>query len=90
MSIECQGNFLTSAQGHVYKLFKNLPLLDRWTDFHKFVIKHRKLKPIIVCSNVGPGLTYFMTKSNFVTLAFLYENVDVSETIAACDLYQLS
>ena len=47
--------------------------------------------PIIVCSNDDPWLTltYFMPRSNFVTLAFLYEKVkkvDYSETIAACDL----
>ena len=30
-------------------------------------ILHRGLKPIIVCSNDNPGLTYFMARSNFAT-----------------------
>ena len=52
---------------------------------------HRGLQPIIVCSNDGPGLTltYFTTRSNLVTYAFLWEKlktVDFSETIAASDL----
>ena len=47
--------------------------------------------PIIVCSKINRGLTltYFMARSNFLTLAFLYEKVkkvDYSETIGACDL----
>ena len=49
------------------------------------------LQPIIVCSNNEPGvtLTYFTTRSNLVTYAFLWEKVktvDFSETIAASDL----
>ena len=49
---------------------------------------HRGLLPIIVCSNDDPRvtLTYFRTRSNFITWAFLYEKVkkmDISETIGA-------
>ena len=45
----------------------------------------------MISSNNDPGLTltYFMTRSNFVTYAFLYKNEktgDFSETVAACDL----
>ena len=51
----------------------------------------QKSSPIIVFSNDDPRvtLTYFTERSNLVTYAFLWENVktvDVSETIAACDL----
>ena len=47
--------------------------------------------PVIVCSNDDPGvtLTFFTTRSNLVTYAFLWEKVktvDISETIAASDL----
>ena len=53
--------------------------------------EHRRLLPIIVCSNNDPGvtLTTFMASSNLVTWAFLKEKVktvDFSETIAAYDL----
>ena len=51
---------------------------------------HRGLQPIIVCSNDDPWftLTYFTTRSNLETYAFLYEKVktvDFSETIATSD-----
>ena len=49
------------------------------------------LQSIIVCSNDDPRviLTYFMARSNLVTLAFLWEKLktmDFSETVAANDL----
>ena len=50
---------------------------------------HWGLLLIIVCSNddLGLTLTYFTTRSNFVTLACSREKkVDYSETIATCDL----
>ena len=45
----------------------------------KLGMKHRRLQPIIVCSNddTGVTLTYFMARSNFVTLAFPYEKVKI-------------
>ena len=51
-------------------------------------MQHRGLQPIIVCSNDDPGvtLTYFTARSNLVTQAFLYENVDFSATLATSDL----
>ena len=58
----------------------------------KLGMKHRGLQPIIVCSNDDPRvtLTYFTTRSNLVTKAFLWEKlmktVDYSETIAGSDL----
>ena len=52
---------------------------------------NRGLLPIIVCTNDDSGvtLTYFTTRSNFVTEAFLWEKVktvDLSESTAPCDL----
>ena len=49
---------------------------------------HWGLQPIIVCSNDDPGvtLTYFMARSNLVTLWEKVKTVDFSETIAASDL----
>ena len=43
----------------------------------KLGMQHRGLKVYKVCINVDPGLTltYFTTRSNLVTLAFLYEKV---------------
>ena len=46
---------------------------------------------MIDCSNDDPGvtLTYFTARSNLVTYAFLWKKVktmDLSETIAACEL----
>ena len=57
----------------------------------KLGILHRRLLPIIDCSNDDPGvtLTYFTTRSNLETKAFLWEKgktVDFLETIVACDL----
>ena len=60
-------------------------------------MKHQRPKPFIFCSNYefGLTLTYFMTRSNFATYAFIWENVtmmDSLEIIASCDLefYSLS
>ena len=57
----------------------------------KLGMQHRGLLLILICLNDDPKLTltYFTTRSNFVTSAFLYEKVkivDFSEIIAACDL----
>ena len=54
-------------------------------------MKHRGIEPIIVYLNADPRvtLTYFTAMSNLVSLALLWEKVkivDLSETIAACDL----
>ena len=54
-------------------------------------MKHRKLKPIIVCSNDNPELTltYLMARSNFASWAFIWENVTIMDSlvvIAACDM----
>ena len=62
-----------------------------WPIFTKLGMKHRGLKPIIVCSNHDPGvtLTYFTARSNLETLAFVWEKVktvDFIQTIEACDL----
>ena len=40
-----------------------------WPIFTKLGMWHRRLQPIIVCSNDDPGvtLTYFTTRSNLVT-----------------------
>ena len=75
------------------KPFKNLQNLP--TDFHETWYVVSGLLPIIICSNDDPGLTltYFKARSNFVKLAFLWEKgkkVDYSETIAACDLKQMT
>ena len=48
-------------------------------------------KLIIFCSNDNPVLilTYFTARSNFATLAFIWENVPMMNTlemIASCDL----
>ena len=57
----------------------------------KLGMKHRRLRPIIFCSNGKPGLTmtYFMARSDFATYAFTWENVtmmDSFEIIASCGL----
>ena len=57
----------------------------------KLGMKHQRFKLIIFCSNDNPMLiwTYFTARSNFVTLAFIWENVtmmDTLEIIASCDL----
>ena len=57
----------------------------------KHGMQHRGLQPIILCSNDDPRvtMTYFRARSNLVTSAFLWgkvKTVDLSETIAACDL----
>ena len=43
----------------------------------KLGMYHWGLRPIIICSNDGPGLTltYFMPMSNLVTYAFVWEKV---------------
>ena len=56
----------------------------------KLGMQHRGLKFYKVGINGDHGLilTYFTTRSNLETYAFLWENlktVDFSETIAACD-----
>ena len=52
-------------------------------------MQHQGLRPIIVCSNYYPGLTftYFLARSNFAT-GFCIEKIDSGEfeIIAACDL----
>ena len=54
----------------------------------KLGMLHPGLQPIIVCSNddLRVTLTYFIARSNLDTKAFLWEKVDFSETVAACDL----
>ena len=57
----------------------------------KLGMKHQRFKLIIFCSNDNPvlTLTYFTAMSNFVTSAFIWENVtmmDTLEIIASCDL----
>ena len=57
----------------------------------KFVVKHRRLKRIIFCSNDNPGLTltYFTAWSNVGIKAFIWENVTMMDSlkiIASCDL----
>ena len=54
-------------------------------------MKHRRLEPIIFYSNDYPGLTltYFRARSNFSTLAFIWENgtmMDYLEINASSDL----
>ena len=54
-------------------------------------MEHRGHKLSIVCSNDDPRLTLscLLTMSNFATLAFIWENVimmDSLEIFAACDL----
>ena len=54
-------------------------------------MKHQRPKPFIFCSNYDPGLTltYFMARSNFATLAFIWENVAMMGSLvitASCDL----
>ena len=57
----------------------------------KLGMQHQGPKLCKVCINGDPGLTltYFTTRSNLETYAFLWEKlktVDFSETTAACDL----
>ena len=54
-------------------------------------MKHRGIKTIIIYSNDDPPLTvtYFTTRSKFVTYAFIYDHVTMMaslEIIAACDI----
>ena len=57
----------------------------------KHCMKHQRPKPFKFYSNyyIGLTLTYFMTRSNFATQAFIWENVtmmDSLEIIASFDL----
>ena len=57
----------------------------------KLGMKHQRFKLITFCSNDNPVLilTYFSARSNFATLAFIWENVTVMDTLeimASCDL----
>ena len=59
--------------------------------FMKLCMKHQKPKPIIFCSNNDPGLTltYFTARSNFKTMALIWDNVTMMESleiIASCEL----
>ena len=58
--------------------------------FMKLCMKHQRPKRFTVCSNYDPGssLTYFMSRSNFATKAFIRENMTMMEflkIIASCD-----
>ena len=57
----------------------------------KLGVKRQRFMLIIFCSNDNSVLilTYFTARSNFATLAFIWENVtmmDILEIIASCDL----
>ena len=57
----------------------------------KLCVKHQRSKPFILCSNYDPGmtLTYFMARSNFATLVFIWKNVTMMDSldfIASCAL----
>ena len=57
----------------------------------KLGMLHRVLEYYQVCSNDAPGLTlpYFMTRSNLVSYAFVWEKfktMDFSETIVVYDI----
>ena len=57
----------------------------------KLCMKHQRPKPFIFCSNYDPGmtLTYFMARSNFATLVFIWKNVTIIDSldcIASCAL----
>ena len=56
----------------------------------KLGMLHRGLQPLIVCSNDDPRvtLTYFTARSNLLRLFYgeKVKTVDLSETIAACNL----
>ena len=49
----------------------------------KLGMKHRRIKSIIVYSNGDPTLTltYFTARSNFVTYAFMWENVTMMDSL---------
>ena len=54
-------------------------------------MKHQRFKLIIFCPNDNPGLilTYFTTRTNFTTYAFIWKSVtmmDPLEVIEFCDL----
>ena len=73
------------------KYLKSFLYRNHWADFNETLYDHQIPKPFIFCTNYDPGLTltYFMTRSNFVTKAFIWENVtmmDSLEIIASCDL----
>ena len=57
----------------------------------KLGMKHRRLRPIILCSNDKPGLTLtsFTARSNFATYAFSWDNVTMMDSLkitASCGL----
>ena len=73
------------------KHFKNLLSRNQWADFDETWYEASETQPIIFCSNDNPGLTltYFTARSNFATLAFIWENVtmmDSLDIIASCHL----
>ena len=49
----------------------------------KIDMKHQRFKLIIFCSNDNTVLilTYFTTKSNFTTSAFIWENATMMDTL---------
>ena len=49
----------------------------------KVCMKHQRPKSFIFCSNYDPGLTltYFMPRSSFATLAFLWETVTMMDSL---------
>ena len=91
MSIEGQGHFLTLAQGHLCMKIKTGKRGTSGSILMKLGMKHHRFKLIIFCSNYNTVLilTYFTASSNFATLAFIWENVTIMDTleiIASCDL----
>ena len=55
----------------------------------KLCIKHQRPKPLIFCSNYDPvmTLTYFMARSTFASLVFIWKNVTMMDSfdfIASC------
>ena len=53
----------------------------------KLGMKHRSLKPIILCTKDSPGLTltYYTARSNFATQAFIWEQV-ATDSLVIIDL----
>ena len=49
----------------------------------KLCMKHQIPKPFIICSNYDPmmTLTYFMARSNFATLVFIWKNVTMMDSL---------
>ena len=73
------------------KTLRNHLLRNQCADINETWIVDRGLNRIIICSNDNPGLTltYFVARSNLASLAFVWGNVTIKDSLeifAACDM----